>query len=103
MYYSRVEYSKRYGVQSILLLSAAAGGAVTFCSVSLRIFWGKYGRDRSPLAVGAGGRRIQAERQLVCHMEKDGPEERGAFTLVHPCRERQPRGEGGSQATPNDI
>ena len=61
MYYSRVEYTKRYGVQSILLLSAAAGGA--------------------------GGRRIQAERQLVCHMEKDGPEERGAFTLAHPCPE----------------
>ena len=60
---------------------------MTFYSVSLRIFWGKYGRARSPLAVGAGGRRIQAERQLVCHMEKDGPEERGAFTLAHPCRE----------------
>ena len=37
---------------------------------------------RSPLAVGAGGRCIQAERQLVAHMEKDGPEERGAFTLA---------------------
>ena len=27
----------------------------------------------SPLAVGGGGRRIQGERQLVCHMKKVGP------------------------------
>jgi hypothetical protein len=39
-------------------------------------------RADSPLVVDAGGRRIQAERQLVAHMEKDGPEERGAFTLA---------------------
>jgi len=48
---------------------------------------------RSPLAVGAEGRRIQEERQLVCHMKKDGPEERGAFTPAYPCREPPaPRG-----------
>jgi hypothetical protein len=35
---------------------------------------------RSPLSVAAGGRRIQRERQLVCHMNIDGRKERAAFT-----------------------
>jgi hypothetical protein len=34
---------------------------------------------RSPLAVAAGGRRIQRESQLVCHMRIHSPEERAAL------------------------
>ena len=41
---------------------------------------------RSPLAVAAGGRRIQGERQLVCHMSIDGRKERAAFTPRAPER-----------------
>ena len=36
-------------------------------------------RADSPLAVGAGGRRIQGQRQLVGHRKEDGPKERDAF------------------------
>ena len=34
---------------------------------------------RSPLVVAAGGRRIQRESQLVCHMRIHSPEERAAL------------------------